>query len=383
MSTARFGRRRLLRAAASAPLTGLLGVRSGAAAVPALKDAAAAAGLRFGSSSDVDIARAPAAYATLFAAQCGLLAPQLGWSSVAPRPDAAEPAWEDPNVGFARTHGMKLTGAHLLWHENSPGWFADLPAGAAAQQAVDRHIREIAGHYAGRVFSWNVVNEAIDTRNGTSDGLRRSVYLQKLGPDFIARAFASARAADPHALLVYNDYSLETAGRLDAARRDALLRLLDRVQRRAPIDGVGLQSHLSLGGARFDAAAYRRLLRDIAARGLAILITELDVLDRIADVDIGRRDAEVAARYREFLSVALAEPAVASLVTWGLSDRYTWLTRERGKSFGRADGRPTRPLPFDADLKPKPAFHALLGALQGAPRRPPVGLPPNSRSHPL
>ena len=383
MSTARSGRRSLLRTAASASLFGLIEPRPSAAALPTLKEAAAAAGLRFGSSSDIDIARAPTAYATLFAAQCGLFAPQLGWGSIAPRPDAVEPAWEDPNVDFARVHGMTLTGAHLLWHENSPGWFADLPAGAAAQQAVDRHIRQTAGHYAGRVFSWNVVNEAIDTRNGTSDGLRRSIYLQKLGPDFIARAFASARVADPRALLVYNDYGVETAGRLETARRDALLRLLDRVQRSAPIDGVGLQSHLSLGGARFDAAAYRRLLRDIAARGLVILITELDVLDSVADADVERRDAEVAAHYRAFLSVVMDEPAVASLVTWGLSDRYTWLTRERGASFGRADGRPTRPLPFDADLQPKPAYYALLEAFRAAPRRRLAGLPPGPRSHAL
>jgi endo-1,4-beta-xylanase len=148
-----------------------------------------------------------------------------------------------------------------------------------------------------------------------------------------------------------------------------MLSLLDALQRRgAPIGAVGLQSHLRLDDmARFDERLYRRFLAELAGRGLPILITELDVLDIGAPADVARRDGMVAAAYARFLDVALDERAVTSVVTWGLSDRYTWLTPESGEQFARADRLPARPLPFDADFAPKPAFTALLGAFGRAP----------------
>ena len=339
------------------------------AELPSLKSAAAAVGLRYGSDSDVKIDDAPSDYAALFAAQCGLLAPVLSWQATSPNRLDTDPGWEDPNIRFAQRHGMQLTGGHFLWHERVPRWFAQVPPGLQAQAAVDRHITQLGNHYSGRVYSWNVVNEAIDTRNGDRDGMRRSILTEKLGADWIPAAFRTARATDPHALLLYNEAGLEMASRRHAARRDAMLRLLDRLQRDAPIDGVGLQSHLRLDEERFDPAIYQRFLDTIASRGLAILITELDVLDLRGNGDIERRDKEVAEQYRDFLSVALAQPAVRALVSWGLSDRYTWLTPDYNKSFARPDKLPARPLPFDAAFKPKPAFFAILDALKAAPRR--------------
>jgi endo-1,4-beta-xylanase len=162
------------------------------------------------------------------------------------------------------------------------------------------------------------------------------------------------------------------------ARRRALLDLLDRLRRQsAPIDGVGLQSHLGKNGGRFDARLYRDFLKQIADRGLRIVLTELDVLehpsDQGADDDgIEAQDASVAATYAAFLAAALDERAVKAVVTWGLSDRYTWLTSRYDPRFARADGRPNRPLPFDAAFQPKPAFHAIAAALRAAPRRSPA-----------
>ena len=339
------------------------------AELASLKSAAATVGLRYGSDSDVTIDNAPSGYAALFAAQCALLAPVLSWQATSPKLLDADPGWEDPNIGFAQRHGMQLTGGHFLWHERVPRWFAQVPSGPQAQAAVDRHITRLGSRYSGRVYSWNVVNEAIDTWNGDRDGMRRSILTEKLGPDWIPAAFRTARAADPHALLLYNEAGLETASGRHAARRDAMLRLLDRLQRDAPIDGVGLQSHLRLDDERFDPAIYRRFVDAIASRGLAILITELDVLDLRGSGDIERRDKDVADRYRDFLGVALAQPAVRALISWGLSDRYTWLTTNSDKAFVRPDRLPARPLPFDAAFKPKPAFFAILDALRAAPKR--------------
>ena len=338
------------------------------APLPSLKKAAASAGLRFGSDSDVPIASAPSEYRALFAAQCHLLAANLSWATIAPHPDGPDPERVDPNVAFARANGMLLTGAHLLWYLRTPEWFTGLE-GAPATAAVDRHIANLAGHFAGQVYSWNVVNEEIDIRTGDENGFRRSILASKLGPSWIPAAFRAARAADPHALLLYNDAGFEMDTPSQQARRDALMRMLDHIQRHAPIDGVGLQSHLRLDGTNFAPILYRRFLHDIAARGLKIVLTELDVLDLTTAPDPATRDHAIAALYREFLEVALAEPAVKSVVLWGLSYRYTWLTAASGPNYVRPDGLPARPLPFDADFRPKPAFDAILTALRNAPTR--------------
>ncbi len=145
------------------------------------------------------------------------------------------------------------------------------------------------------------------------------------------------------------------------ARRRALVALLDSFQKRKlPIDAIGLQTHMRLDQFRFQPAIYRQFLKDIAARGVKILITELDVLDLGAPSDIPQRDQAVADCYRRILEVALDEKALRAVVTWGLSDRYTWLTPKYSPKFTRSDGLPSRPLPFDEQFQPKPAYHAIL-----------------------
>ena len=363
----RLPRRRLLAGAGSLPLAR----PAHAGPLPSLKDAAASAGLKVGTDSDVEITKAPPAYAELLAQQCNLFAPVLSWSSIESRLTPSHQLWEEPNIGWARRHGMKLTGAHLLWHLRSPDWLASMDD-AAARAEVDRHITQLAGRYAGQVYSWNVVNEAIETRRGEPDGIRQDLYASKLGPDWMARAFMTAKAADPGALMLYNDALFENTDTRSSRNRDALLRLLDRLQRAgAPIDGVGTQSHIRLDDTIFDPGVYRRFLRDIASRGLKIVVTELDVFDYRGGPDTAARDADVASRYRMFLNAALDETAVKAVVLWGLSDRYTWITPERGGVFTRPDRLPARPLPFDDQFQPKPAFYAILDAFKAAPQRRP------------
>ncbi len=358
-------RRAVMRVALAAPV-----LATAETGLPSLQDAASRAGLRFGSDSDVAFADAPPAYRALFAGQCSLFAPNLSWARVAPTPDGPDPQTADPNIAFARGHGMLLAGAHLLWYLRTPDWFTRLDDGAAAMEAVERHIASIAGHFAGQVYAWNVVNEEIDVRTGDENGFRRSILASKLGPGWIPAAFRAARAADPHALLIYNDSGFEMDAPAQASRRDAMLRMLDHIQRDAPIDGVGLQSHLRLDGTRFDPSLYSRFLNDIARRGLKILLTEFDILDFLSG-PVATRDHDIAALYSEFFSVALAETAVKAVVLWGLSDRYTWLTPSAGPNYVRPDRLPARPLPFDAEFQPKPAFHALLTAFRTAPTRSP------------
>ena len=364
-------RRKALRLGAGATLAifaGAAGAR--AEQLASLKLAAARCGIRYGSDSDVPIATAPVRYGQLFAEQCDLYAANLSWASVTPKRGTPDPAREDPNVAFARAHGIKLTGAHLLWHELTPHWFSDLASQDEARQAIADHIAAMARHFAGEVYSWNVVNEAMDPQEGRPDGLRHSPLLAKLGPSFIEFGFREARQANPGVLLVYNDYGTEMDIPHDAARRRTMLRLLESLRsRNVPIDAVGLQSHLKMNGSRFNEKIYRDFLREISGMGLKIMITELDVLDLKTPSDLRQRDQAVADLYSRYLNVVLDELAVVAVVTWGLSDRYTWLTPHSNPNYVREDGTPMRPLPFDAAFNPKPAFYAMLSAFAHAPVR--------------
>jgi endo-1,4-beta-xylanase len=344
--------------------------RTHAADVPALKAAAAACGLRFGAAPEADLRTAPEAYLRLLASQCDLLAPVLPWSA-AQRPGEYQFGDAAGTVDFARANRMQLTGSHLLWHEWLPEWFGGIATRAEAERLMLQHVTTLAARFAGEVYSWNVVNEAIRPEDGRPDGLRTTPLLRKLGPEYIETAFAAARHADPHARLLYNDYNLETTLPAHEARRSALLRLLDTLQSRGtPIDGVGLQSHL-YSAATLDERRYRRFLGDIAARGLKMVVTELDVLETGTMGSVAARDQIVADCYARFLAVALDERAVSAVVIWGLSDRYSWQNEPSRTQFRRRDGLPSRPLPFDGDFHPKPALRAILQALESAPPRKP------------
>jgi endo-1,4-beta-xylanase len=186
-----------------------------------------------------------------------------------------------------------------------------------------------------------------------------------MGPDYIDLAHRTAREADPTALLVVNEYGVELDSPEHEARRAALLDLLRRMQRSGtPVDAVGIQGHLPCaGGPPFSASRLRRFLAEIARLGLTIQITELDVIDNDAPADRTTRDKMVADADSRFLDAALDEPAVKMVLTWGLSDRYSWLAKSR------RDQLPSRPLPFGADLEPKPAFEAMARAFtHAAPR---------------
>jgi endo-1,4-beta-xylanase len=362
---------RLLGAAAlSAAFTRRLPAFDLAPPVPLLKDAAAAAGLIYGSCSDMPFTKAPPEYLDIFVRQCALFAPILCWQDVAPTLTQEDDA-HDSNAAIALSHGLGITGAHLLWYLRTPPWLANLSR-AEAEAAVAAHVKNIATFYRGRVFSWNVVNEAIEPPQHGPDGLRMdSPLVRALGVDFFASTFREARAADPGALLLYNEYDLELDNAWQAARRDALFRLLDRLQKaNAPIDGVGLQSHLKYRQfGDFHEKIYREFLREIAGRGLKILITELDVDDRGSPADIPARDHAIADVYARFLAVALDEPAVCALVTWGICDPYSWYNSTWWHQYARPDGLQQRPLLLDAEFRQKPSFFAVFNALQQAPKR--------------
>jgi endo-1,4-beta-xylanase len=351
-----------------------------ASAVPRLGDAAPIAGLRqiaasrgllFGSMVRGDVLPKDRAYADMIARECNLfVSREMHFDYLEPKRGAFDFAAVDAEHDWAVAHRMQLRGTSLLWGEHVPGWFARLDDRSDATRAVSAHIDRVCRHFAGKMQSWDVVNEGIKLEQGRPDGLRRTAFLELIGPEYLDVAFHAAREADPRASLVYNDFGFELAVPWERDRRRAVLALLDGFKKRGvPIDAVGIQSHLSTDTfAKFDDKVFADFLRELADRGLKIMLSELDVHDRNAPADIARRDALIASIYRHYLDVALANQAVSVVVSWGLTDGDRWINSPQNPDR-RADGLPARPLPFDAEYAPKPAYVAIAEALDAAPKR--------------
>src|SRR5262249_42710097 len=146
-----------------------------------------------------------AAYARMVTRECGLyVSASLFWELIAPTPTATNFSSAESADAWARAHGMSFRGVPLVWHYRTPSWFKALPNRAAMIQALRAHIHGTCAHFAGRVHSWDVVNEAILTKGGIN-GLRKNVFLDKIGPEYLDIAFRTAREADPRALLVLNE----------------------------------------------------------------------------------------------------------------------------------------------------------------------------------
>ena len=259
----------------------------------------------------------------------------------------------------------------LVWHERPAPWFKEIADRGAAIKAITDFSTQTCRHFAGRVDYWIVVNEAVQPTDGRADGLRNSIFMQKVGPDYVDITFRAAREGDQKAKLVYNDYDIELDVDFHEARRKSLLGLLDNLKERGtPVDVIGIQSHLRapLFQKHFNERVFTKFLDELAARGYEIQISELDVIDKGTPSDIQQRDAIVAGVYRNYLNAALAHPKVRSVVTWGISDRYTWIGSGQYADTRRNDGLPPRPLPFDSDCHPKPAYTAMADAFAAAPK---------------
>jgi endo-1,4-beta-xylanase len=289
---------------------------------------------------------------------------ELKWAIAEPQPGQFNFAPADSLLAFASEHNMKFRGHTLVWHKQIPKW-AGVGDAAAVRPQLLSHIAGEVAHYRGHADSWDVVNEAIEPKDGRADGLRNTLWLKALGPQYIDLAFRAAAEADPNALLVLNDYDLEADSPAYDRRRAAILALATRLKNSGvPIQALGIQAHLD-ATEKFNPAKFAAFLNAISALGLKIFITEMDVADRGLPANVDTRDRLVAQTYAQFLNVALRNPAVTAVLTWGLSDRYTWLKSEKPRN----DGLPVRPLPLDENLRPKPAWTAMSQAFASAAER--------------
>jgi endo-1,4-beta-xylanase len=330
-----------------------------------LRDHASRKGLLYGAATQRSILQGDPAFAAVFAEQCGLLVPEneLKWDIVRPTPETYNFAPADWLYAFTQQNRMKFRGHTLAWNKSLPSWFDSYANSGNARQLLLGHIATVVGRYAGKMHSWDVLNEAIEPGDKRPDGLRNSPWLNLLGPEYIDIAFHAAAEADPQALLVWNE--IHTEFNWARANREAFTQnLKTRISRGVPIHAVGLQSHLWANVPSYgeDFISFLKTLTDL---GLKILITEMDVMDSEIPGDVPVRDQIVAKIYHDYLSVVLPQKSVVAVFTWGLSDRFTYLTKYKP----RKDGGPVRPLPLDSNLNPKSAWDSMARAFDDAEPR--------------
>ncbi len=376
-------RRSVLLGAAGAAATGVVGALPADAAQSsvandevALWRTAFRRGILFGSST-ATWQLSDKNYARLFGHEAAILFTQddLLWYRLKPTPASKlDFTFGDQIIDFAERHHQLVFGAHLVWDEGfGDGWTDDDLWGLdqkSARRLLYGTVKRVVRHYRGRVAAWSVANEVTDPKG--KQGLRTNVpWYNTIGPGYVARAFHIAHEEDRNALLVINEFGFETVnqyGDQPADRQRATLQVIDRLLNEGvPVHALGIQAHLQADhfADRFHPRAYRRFLAEVADRGLKILITELDVLDDGLPANATTRDRMVAETYQRYLDVAVDEPAVAAVMAFGLSDRYTWLQED----YPREDGAPRRALAYNQKLQPKRARNAISHSLRHDVRR--------------
>jgi len=318
----------------------------------------------------------------------------MKWQIIQPRPgpDGYNFGPADAYVNFGLRNHMYIVGHCLVWHNQTPNWVfqgtnlppetANAPEGrgpgfvfgsyfyngprCSRDELLERmreHIFTVVGRYKGKVKVWDVVNEAV-ADNGTNL-LRNSLWLQIIGPDFIAKAFEYAHEADPHAILRYNDYGLE-----NPVKRHKLMALIKSLQaQRVPVMAIGSQTHVSVSSPTFEQEDQE--LTDLESLGLPIHITELDVngarrgqRGNSGDIAasaastegglVSEAEQKQADAYSNLFRAFIKHKSVKLVTFWGVNDGVSWLARGR-------------PLLFDANDQPKPAFYTVMRVATGKP----------------
>lgn len=270
----------------------------------------------------------------------------------------------DELVAFAQAHQMKVRGHNLCWNVGNPDWLNALSTGPSSilYNTLKSHIDTVVSHYKGQVFAWDVVNEAVDDNaTGIGTQLKDSIWYNQpgiglSGTGYVEQAFRWTHAADPDALLFYNDYNFYTPG----PKFQAVYNMLaDFVKRGVPIDGVGMQMHIDTFGYP-DSAGLAQTMAKFTALGLQVHITEMDValpVDAAGAATPSDLQAQ-ALEYQRILSICLQNPGCTALETWGFTDKHSWIPAAHS-DLGDA-------LPFDSNYQPKPAFDSLMQTFEAA-----------------
>jgi endo-1,4-beta-xylanase len=317
-----------------------------------LRQLAKPTGVRVGSAIDTSALASDATYAKAAAAQFDSVTPEnvMKWEVVEPERGRYDFTEADKLVAFAKANKQKVRGHTLVWHSQVPAWLTSgVEDGSIGKKELRRilkqHIATEVGHFKGDIWAWDVVNEAFN-EDGT---LRDSLWLQQLGPGYIADAFRWAHKADPKAILFYNDYNTEGIN----AKSDAAYTLIKELRSEGvPVQGFGVQGHLSTDyGLPNDMQGN---FHRFAKLGLKTAVTEADVR-----ITLPASPAEVQAQdngYSYMLQSCLLERSCISFTVWGFTDKYSWIP-------GVFPGEGQANL-YDEDYQPKSAYAAVQRDLQ-------------------
>ncbi|WP_034266999.1 endo-1,4-beta-xylanase [Actinospica robiniae] len=350
-----------------------------AGSIPAdsLRALAAKVGLRFGTALIPSELVTPA-YAQIAAQQFSVVTPgnEMKWQVVEPEQGVYDWSGADNLVAFAQKNGQLVRGHTLMWHNQLPNWLTDGVANGSISATelaalLKKHIYTEVGRYKGKIWQWDVANEVFANSwdTPTADGLvSTDFWIQNLGEDIVADALRWAHDADPHALLVVNDYNITgedgTNAKFDAVHAWAKKQLSKGV----PLHVIGSQAHLDTQYGFPTSMADD--LKAYADLGLKTAITEADVRTFVdgptTQVPTDRLAEWAHANwYAGMLQAALSSPDCISFTVWGFGDADSWVP-------GTFAGEGYACL-YDVNLNPKPAYTDLQRNLQlaafGAPRR--------------
>ena len=267
----------------------------------------------------------------------------------------------DKIVAYGNANGINVHGHALVWHNSVPKWLKDF-SGTDAEFAaeVKKYITDVVTHYAGKIKSWDVVNEAVDDNGGT---MRNTIFLQRMGTNYVKDCFqwaknAAAAAGDTSLLLFYNDYATST----NIAKQDKVYSILDDLKANKLIDGVGFQMHntyLSPTKAQIETD-----LKRAAAKGLKIHVAELDIqVNQSNDISTFTNDRRLAQKekYKEIVQLYNALPAANkyAITVWGMKDNESWIPFSTELNHPGNDW----PLLYDSNFKIKSSHTGFLEGL--------------------
>ncbi|KAI0873311.1 carbohydrate-binding module family 1 protein [Hypoxylon argillaceum] len=257
----------------------------------------------------------------------------------------------DQIANLAATNGQLLRCHTLVWYSQLPSWVSSGTwTVATLTSVVNTHISNVVGHYKGKCYAWDVVNEGLND-DGT---YRQNVFYNVLGDSYFALAFTAAAAADPAAKLYYNDYNIESTG----AKQAAAAKIVSLVKAAgAKIDGVGMQAHLIVGSTPSQSALQSAMASYVAAGATEVAYTELDIrFTTLPSTASGLQ--QQAADYAAVTKACLATKACVGITIWDYTDKYSWIP---STFSGQGDA-----CLYDSVLAKKPAWTAVSSALAAA-----------------
>jgi endo-1,4-beta-xylanase len=306
----------------------------------------------------------------------------MKWETIEPSPGVYNWAPADELIAFANAHHQRVRGHVLVWQNQLPGWLTTGVANGTIDDTqlraiLQQHITTVVNHFKGKIWQWDVVNEAVSDPWDSPPAIHlKGFWAQHLGSGYIADAFRWARAADPRALLFYNDYNLESFG--DGGTGDKVQFVYNMVKQLrsdgVPIDGLGSQGHLGTQYGNYDAFQVADTLKRFTDLGLATAFTEVDVRSQMTagvlagdSNEINPRLQASAANYSVLMQACLSNQHCLSFTVWGFTDKHSWVP---GWFTNPPEGLATL---YDQNYQPKHAYNTLKADLMYA--GPPFVLP--------